>query len=176
MDALCDNTHHDPALKPPDEEFIESEDYQPGSAGVNLALGQNTVIQRGSHRHPDWPPQAWKILPPDERKRMTKKFFEGIRSRLDDPRAIGPDGIRRDYWKITGNVLERVHVVVRKTLFDPSSVADIPVNVELLRPHRSTVQLYDDGSFSRRDADNWRLKGVARQPTKWLWSGYSILL
>ena len=34
--------------------------------------------------------------------------------------------------------------------------------------------LLDDGSFARRDNASWRHKGVARQPTKHTWRGYTI--
>ena len=76
--------------------------------------------------------------------------------------------------KIAGDMLERVRVNARKVLLDPTTVADIPVDVRLLLHQRSTVMFFDHASFARRDDDNWGRKGTARQPTKHLWRGYTM--
>ena len=49
--------------------------YQVVSSGINRALGRETAVYRGSHRHPDWPPEVWKVLPPPERRGLSQEFF-----------------------------------------------------------------------------------------------------
>ena len=142
--------------------------------GANLALGRETAVCRGSHRRPSWPPEVWKIIPPAERKRLSQEFFQGIQQRLASSPNPGSAGADADYWVLANTVLERVHVCARKALFDPSTVPDAPADIRLLHDSRSTVMLFDDGSLARRDDASWRLKGVARQPTKHTWRGYTI--
>ena len=148
--------------------------YSVGSMGASLALGRETTVYRGSHRHPSWPPEVWKIIPPAERKRLSPEFFQDLQQRLESSPNPGSAGADADYWVLAGTVLERVHVCARKALFDPSTAPDMPADIRVLDNSRSTVMLFDDGSFARRDDVSWRHKGVARQPTKHKWRGYTI--
>ena len=159
LDTLLEDLPLDQA-QPVDAVESRPEEYHAGSSGVNRALGRETAVYKGSRRHPEWPPEVWKTLPQHERRRLSEEFLQNIQNRLDK------DGASDDYWHLDGDVLERVHRSIRKNLFDPSSVADIPVDIRLLHDSRPTIMFFDDESFARRDDETWRQKGIARQPTK----------
>ena len=126
LDALVENVPGRAVPNPPgDVADDDSLEYHAGSLGINRALGRDAAIYRGSHRHPDWSPETWKMLPPLERRLLSDEFFQGIQVRLEDAGAAG------DRWVLVEGRLERMHSAAHTALFDPSSAPDIPVDIQL---------------------------------------------
>lgn len=80
----------------------------------------------------------------------------------------------KDCWEVTDAHLIRHHHKVRKGLFSPTGMNDVPVKMERLSGVRKTEITYQDGEVETVE-DNYQISKHPHEKKKGLWTGRTIL-
>ena len=72
--------------------------------------------------------------------------------------------------KLDGEILIRAHVKLRRGLFSPTGVRDLPVRLGQLSPARQTYDTFTTGQTGHLD-DTWVLPSTANRALEFEWTG-----